>query len=185
MSIPTPQTSLTGVSASNTPAGMSGSIPALGSISIQDLESGKLNLDSLILEVLQLKLKISELRYEMCHYLEILSSIDENTVPLAVYQEVANQLSVLKNTCDAYFNSYKRLLPIIRYSKLKNGINPDDSIKIVRHEVPIDLRLLQDQSSKGAPQSASGRSSANTPNSTAGRKNVARGGRRRNSKKIQ
>ncbi|QPG76141.1 hypothetical protein FOA43_003527 [Brettanomyces nanus] len=151
------------------------SLQAPESISIQDLESGKLNLDALIIEVQQLKTKISDLRYEMTQYLRILSSVDENTVPLTVYQEAVNQVATLKASGDAYFNSYKRLLPIIRYSKLKNRINPDDTIRITKHDVPIER--LQDSS----PGKIKG--SGSTPNPTTGRKSGARGARRRNSRK--
>lgn len=97
----------------------------------------------------RLKKKIPELRYEMSQYITLLASIDENTVSSSIYQELSNQILNLRNICEAYYNSYKRILPIIRYTKIKNGLNPDDSIRIVEHKVPIDVRLLNESRTDG------------------------------------
>ncbi|ODV87235.1 hypothetical protein CANARDRAFT_26653 [[Candida] arabinofermentans NRRL YB-2248] len=150
MSMPTPSANSTTTPANPTSALQSSATgtPNIDTISIHDLETGKLDIASVIVEVQELKSKISGLRYEMCQYIRLLSSIEETSVPLLVFQEVSNQISVLKSQIDSYYTSYRRLLPVIRYTKLKIGLNPDDQIKILVHDVKVESKLILDTSIK-------------------------------------
>ncbi|KAG7881238.1 hypothetical protein KL938_003368 [Ogataea parapolymorpha] len=144
MSMPTPATNLT---PSGPLPGSSGlSTPMTETIAIQDLENGKLDIDSIILEIQELRSHISGLRYEMARYIRLLASIDEDTTSSVFYQEVATQINLLKSNLDSYQNAYKRLLPVVRYAKLKMGANPEDQIKVEPHEVKIETKFLNEQS---------------------------------------
>ncbi|KAG7695844.1 hypothetical protein KL951_003369 [Ogataea haglerorum] len=142
--MPTPAANLT---PSGPLPGTSGaSTPVTETIAIQDLENGKLDVDSIILEIQDLRSQISGLRYEMARYIRLLASVDEDTTSSVFYHEVATQINLLKSNLDAYQNAYKRLLPVIRYAKLKMGANPEDQIKVEPHEVKIETKYLNEQS---------------------------------------
>ncbi|QOU19166.1 hypothetical protein BRETT_004387 [Brettanomyces bruxellensis] len=121
----------------------------LGMVSIQDLETGKVDLDAVLAEVKSLRKKISQLRYEMCQYFITLSSIDDNTIPSVVYNQVAAQVNTLQKSCNAYLERYKNLLPIIRYAKLKRGMGPNEEMKVVKHEVPVNTAKAAKAASSG------------------------------------
>lgn len=181
MSLPIQSPAL-GLPTNGTPYRQSMSVPQqepipLEPISIQDLESGKIDLDALIAEVQQLRSKIPELRYEMCKYLQIMSSVDESTVPGSFYSEVASQVTAIQSTLESYYEEYRRLLPVIRYSKAHNGLNPDDSISFNRHDVAVDSRLVQDQ-----PTPQSGGRPTPTSQPVARRTSSTPGGRRKSKK---
>lgn len=111
-------------------------------ISIAELETGKLDIDSVIEEIRELKAKIPTLRYDMVIYIRLLATLEESFAPNSVYQEIQRRIIILKQNIDDYYALYSRLLPVIRYTKLKAGINPDDIIKVVKHEVSVDAKLL-------------------------------------------
>ncbi|OUM53307.1 hypothetical protein BVG19_g2576 [[Candida] boidinii] len=116
--------------------------PSLPKISIAELETGKLDIDSVIEEIRELKAKIPTLRYDMVIYIRLLATLEESFAPNSVYQEIQRRIIILKQNIDDYYALYSRLLPVIRYTKLKAGINPDDIIKVVRHEVSVDAKLI-------------------------------------------
>ena len=128
----------------------------LGMVSIQDLEAGKVDLDAVLAEVKSLRKKISQLRYEMCQYFITLSSIDDNTIPSVVYNQVAAQVNTLQKSCNAYLERYKNLLPIIRYAKLKRGMGPNEEMKVVKHEVPMASAKPPTTASSGKNSKRSG-----------------------------
>ncbi|GMF66084.1 unnamed protein product [[Candida] boidinii] len=78
----------------------------------------------------------------MVIYIRLLATLEESFAPNSVYQEIQRRIIILKQNIDDYYALYSRLLPVIRYTKLKAGINPDDIIKVVRHEVSVDAKLI-------------------------------------------
>ncbi|KAH3670517.1 hypothetical protein OGAPHI_001032 [Ogataea philodendri] len=143
MSMPTPATNTTPSAALAGPPSVD--TPSVEPIAIQDLESGKLDVDSLVLEIQDLRSHIAGLRYEMAKYIRLLASVNEDSTSSGFYHEVAAQIGVLKNSLDTYNNAYRRLLPVIRYSKLKKGLSPEDQTKVVSHEVKVDTKFLSEQ----------------------------------------
>lgn len=123
---------------------------ANGIISIADLEAGKLDPDSVVKEVKALREMITELRYEMCLLLKQLSSVDENTTPAVMYQDVVKQVKKLEACRNSYYQSYRRLLPVIIYAKTRCAGKSGDGIKIKRHDVPVNRALLREPKGKGA-----------------------------------
>lgn len=121
---------------------MAGREETMDPISIQDLEAGNLDIDALINEVNVLQKRIEKIRYEMRMYMSTLATMDEYVTPVDVYNEVSNKIITLKTEFDSFFGLYKRLAPIIRYMKIKQGLSPDDSIKVSQHKVQIDAKLL-------------------------------------------
>ncbi|GMG20463.1 unnamed protein product [Ambrosiozyma monospora] len=154
MSLPTPQpTANTSTNTTApTPNSQTRASPAMfETVSIVDLENGKVNIDATIEEVHALRSKIAELRYQMALYMKILSCINDGTAPAVLYQEISNQVQLLKGNIDLYYNSYKRLLPVIRYAKIKTGINPEDHLKVPIHKVAVDPNYIQEQAKLNGP----------------------------------
>lgn len=129
----------------NTTNGDNTGLSSLEPISIQDLESGNLDLDAIILDVKTLQEKIENIRYQMYMYISLMASMDECSTPIDIYNEISNKITTLQTEFNTFFTSYKRIAPIIRYIKIKQSMNPDDSIKVIPHRVPVDMKLLNDK----------------------------------------
>ncbi|CDK27840.1 unnamed protein product [Kuraishia capsulata CBS 1993] len=128
MSMPTPAPSAVG----GTPSTL---LPEM--ISIQDLENGTLNIDALIEEIRILHQKIPALRFQMTNCLRTLANMDDSQGPSQAFQHIQREVVELKQMLETYSASYRRLMPVIRYAKLKSGLNPDDMTKVQRHEVKV------------------------------------------------
>lgn len=113
-------------------------------VSIQDLEAGKVDIESLLQQIEFLQGKLEKIRYDMFIFINAMSSMDETSTPSEVYKDILSKVTNLKTEFNTFFNAYKCVLPVIRYFKIKQGMSPDDSIKIIPHRVQIDTKLLND-----------------------------------------
>ena len=188
------------VEAGSTASVSSSSGQAMSPVSIQDLEAGKIDIDAVLEQIEFLHGRLERIRYDMHMFINALASIEETSVPQEVYKEMSARVVSLKTEFVTFFNAYKCVLPVIRYFKIKQGMSPDDSIKITPHRVQVDPKLLNELklpasdvemvvssavSAVSTPVTASavagpGSSAANTPS---GKKPVAKPYKRKNVKK--
>lgn len=113
-------------------------------VSIQDLEAGNVDIDTLLQQIEFLQHKLEKIRYDMFMYINAMSSIEETSIPSEIYKDISNRVITLKTEFNTFFAAYKCVLPVIRYFKIKQGMSPDDAIKIVPRRVHIDPKLLAD-----------------------------------------
>lgn len=113
-------------------------------ISIQDIEAGNVDIEEVFAYLDSLHTVLENIRYEMNMYMTTLGTMDEMTRPQAVYREMSDRIMTLKTQFSLFFHDYKRVLPMVRYFKIKHGMSPDDSIKITPHRVPVDAKLINE-----------------------------------------
>lgn len=116
----------------------------MSAVSIQDLEAGNLDIDGVLAQIEFLHGKMERIRYDMHMFINAMGSIEETSVPQEVYREMSTRIVALKTEFAAFFNAYKCVLPVIRYFKIKQGMSPDDSIKLVPHRVQVDMKMLNE-----------------------------------------
>ena len=148
----TPTTAAAAALAASGPAGTAstaGPVSAgpgqpMSPVSIQDLEAGNLDIDEVLAQIEFLHGKIERIRYDMHMFINAMASIEETSAPQEVYREMSSRIVALKTEFAAFFNAYKCVLPVIRYFKIKQGMSPDDSIKLVSHRVQVDTKMLNE-----------------------------------------
>ncbi|AOA61679.1 Hypothetical protein PP7435_CHR1-0529 [Komagataella phaffii CBS 7435] len=106
-------------------------------VTIKDLESGQLDIDLLLSHISLLKEKLSHLRYQMVSSLKLLASVDSSTGPSGFFQTVSTQVSDIKRDIEEYHQELQKVLPVVRFCKIKMGLSPNDSVKVTKHEVKI------------------------------------------------
>ncbi|ANZ73995.1 BA75_01323T0 [Komagataella pastoris] len=106
-------------------------------VTIKDLESGQLDIDLLLSHISLLKEKLSHLRYQMVSSLKLLASVDNSTGPSGFFQTVSAQVSDIKRDIEDYHQELQKVLPVVRFCKIKMGLSPNDSVKVTKHEVKI------------------------------------------------
>lgn len=118
-------------------------------ISIQDLESGQVDVDAVLVQLDALHNALGVLRAEMHLHLTTLATLSDNSAPSSVYQEVAQRLIGLRAQCETFYGEYRRVVPMVRYFKIKQGMSPDDSLKVIPHNVSHSPVLLGENGASG------------------------------------
>lgn len=117
-------------------------------LSIKALEEGLVDAESVSKTLDALHLRLLDIRHQMNMFISILATLDENTTPESVYNDVREKVVTLKSEMAIFYDSYRKIQPVIRYFKIKQGLNPDNATKIIPHKVTVDSVALN-ESSKG------------------------------------
>lgn len=109
MSIPTPQMStLSGLDSPQIQPPHSMEV-----VTLEDVKSGKVNVQSLIDDVNQMKLRLNDIRSQMDSMLNKMASVDETINPQNFYNEIQTLVFGIKSSYDEFNSNHKRIDPLI------------------------------------------------------------------------
>lgn len=104
-------------------------------LSISDLEEGKVDSEAVSKALDSLMESLGRIRAEMHEVLLELSSLSEDKSSSKVAISLGERLVQLQQEMSQFKDSYAKIRPVIRYFKIKQGINPDSGTTITSHPV--------------------------------------------------
>lgn len=109
MSIPTPQLSTLGTLDSPQIPTAANTDP----VTLEEVESGKVDVQSLITDVNQMKLRLNDIRTQMDSMLNKMGSVDETVNPQTFYNEIQTLVFGIKSSYEEFNSNHKRISPLI------------------------------------------------------------------------
>ncbi|CAI8500495.1 unnamed protein product [Pichia kudriavzevii] len=106
-------------------------------ISIQALEAGEVDVGSVCRQLESLESLLGSIRSKMVQLLETLATADATTALGAeslVAQQAQESVAQLIGERATFLAEYRRLMPLVRYCKIKMGLSPDQQ-KVAQHHV--------------------------------------------------
>lgn len=112
------------------------------SITLEALRKGEYKLDDLTTEFQLLKNKISTMRYEMISLMRMLATVNEEDIhkrsSAEFFNTVQAKVITLKEDIDSYVDRYRKIQPLVEFSKREADKPEKPPLNVLLHEVKID-----------------------------------------------